>query len=303
MSSLTAERLYKLLPAVYRVRDAQQGEPLRALLALIAQRARARSRRTSISSTTTSSSRPATTGSRPYIGDLIGYRPLHGVAAAIASPRAEVANTIAYRRRKGTAAMLEQLARDVTGWPARAVEFFEQLATTQYMNHVRLHAPATAAAIDAADAPAAAARSTRCAHRRDAPARSGFRSLQHPERRHLPVAVAAVPPEQHSAHAGSRATRPGAGSASTLSAPTSRSFDCRSPRRMISHIAEPANVPDPINLRLMARGDEGRGASIPTIHDDYGDGDSILLLTPDRESRECRRCRSTSPDISVCDLA
>ena len=40
--------------------------------------------------------------------------------------------------------MLEQLARDVTGWPARAVEFFEQLATTQYMNHVRLHAPATA---------------------------------------------------------------------------------------------------------------------------------------------------------------
>ena len=40
--------------------------------------------------------------------------------------------------------MLEQLARDVTGWPAHAVEFFEQLATTQYMNHVRLHAPATA---------------------------------------------------------------------------------------------------------------------------------------------------------------
>ena len=73
----------------------------------------------------------------PYIGDLIGYRPLHGVAPRIASPRAEVANTIAYRRRKGTALMLEQLARDVTDWPARAVEFFEQLATTQYMNHVR----------------------------------------------------------------------------------------------------------------------------------------------------------------------
>ena len=80
----------------------------------------------------------------PYIGDLIGYRPLHGVAPTIASPRAEVANTIAYRRRKGTALMLEQLARDVTGWPARAVEFFELLATTQYMNHIRLHAPATA---------------------------------------------------------------------------------------------------------------------------------------------------------------
>ena len=73
----------------------------------------------------------------PYIGDLIGYRALYGVTSELTSPRAEVANTIAYRRRKGTAAMLEQLARDVTGWDARVVEFFERLATTQYMNHTR----------------------------------------------------------------------------------------------------------------------------------------------------------------------
>ncbi len=75
----------------------------------------------------------------PYIGDLIGYRTLHGVVPRVASPRAEVAHTIALRRRKGTALVLEQLARDVTGWHARAVEFFELLATTQYMNHTRLH--------------------------------------------------------------------------------------------------------------------------------------------------------------------
>ncbi len=78
----------------------------------------------------------------PYIGDLIGYRPLHGrildaATSAIGSPRAEVAHTIGYRRRKGTAAMLEQLARDVTGWDAAVVEFFRLLATTQYMNHIR----------------------------------------------------------------------------------------------------------------------------------------------------------------------
>ena len=79
----------------------------------------------------------------PYIGDLIGYRALHGVAPRISSPRAEVANTIGYRRRKGTAAMLEQLARDVTDWPARVVEFFQLLQTTQYMNHIRLHNAAT----------------------------------------------------------------------------------------------------------------------------------------------------------------
>jgi hypothetical protein len=49
-----------------------------------------------------------------------------------------VANTLAYRRRKGTAPVLEQLARDVTGWTARAVEFFQLLSTTQHLNHVRL---------------------------------------------------------------------------------------------------------------------------------------------------------------------
>ena len=80
----------------------------------------------------------------PYIGDLIGARNLHPVSAQTFSRRAWVANTLGYRRRKGTATMLEQLARDATGWPAHAVEFFERLAWTQYMNHVRLHAPATA---------------------------------------------------------------------------------------------------------------------------------------------------------------
>src|SRR5271155_2871369 len=35
----------------------------------------------------------------PYVGDLIGYQALHGVTPAIASPRAEVAHTISYRRR------------------------------------------------------------------------------------------------------------------------------------------------------------------------------------------------------------
>jgi hypothetical protein len=75
-----------------------------------------------------------------YIGDLIGYRLLHP-AAPRATPfdrRAEIGHTVAFRRRKGTASMLEQLARDVTGFPGAAVaELFTRLATTQCMNHVR----------------------------------------------------------------------------------------------------------------------------------------------------------------------
>ena len=72
-----------------------------------------------------------------YIGDLIGYRSLHGKAPGL-SERAEIGHTIGFRRRKGTASMLEQLARDVTGWDAYVVESFRLLATSQYMNHVRL---------------------------------------------------------------------------------------------------------------------------------------------------------------------
>jgi hypothetical protein len=75
----------------------------------------------------------------PYIGDLIGYQSVHGIASAVASPRAEVAHTIGFRRRKGTVLVLEQLARDVTGWGAHAVEFFRFLATTQFLNHIRRH--------------------------------------------------------------------------------------------------------------------------------------------------------------------
>jgi hypothetical protein len=88
----------------------------------------------------------------PYIGDLLGVRPIRSVESAGVSTRAYVANTLAYRRRKGTAAVLEQLARDTTGWPARAVEFFARLATTQHLNHVRNAPTVTPNVRDAASA-------------------------------------------------------------------------------------------------------------------------------------------------------
>jgi hypothetical protein len=74
----------------------------------------------------------------PYIGDLIGYQSVKGIAPAIDNPRVEVADTISLRRRKGTVLVMEQLARDVTAWGAHAVEFSRVLGDTQYMNHLRL---------------------------------------------------------------------------------------------------------------------------------------------------------------------
>jgi hypothetical protein len=73
----------------------------------------------------------------PYIGDLVGARRLRSFGDDGGALRAYVANTLSYRQAKGTVAVLEQLTRDVTGWPAHAVEFFRRLIQTQNVNHVR----------------------------------------------------------------------------------------------------------------------------------------------------------------------
>ncbi|WP_213956950.1 hypothetical protein [Variovorax sp. dw_954] len=75
----------------------------------------------------------------PYIGDLVGYIPIHGIAAAVDNTRAAVASTIALRRRKGTLRVIEELAHDLTGWGSHAREMFELLGATQYVRHLRRH--------------------------------------------------------------------------------------------------------------------------------------------------------------------
>lgn len=63
----------------------------------------------------------------PYIGDLLGASKLNPVSKSTQTHRAWVANTISYNRRKGTLSVLEQMASDVTGWNSKAVEFFIKL--------------------------------------------------------------------------------------------------------------------------------------------------------------------------------
>jgi len=135
--SFDAKRIYELLPAIYRTRDAERGEPLKALLSVIADQAGVLEEDLA-QLYDDQFIETCADWVVPYIGDLVGYRALHNVVPKIGSQRAEVAHTIGFRRRKGTAAMLEQLARDVTGWNARAVEFFELLGWTQWTpNHIR----------------------------------------------------------------------------------------------------------------------------------------------------------------------
>ncbi len=70
----------------------------------------------------------------PYIADLLGSSHLKGEPRTL---RADVADTIALRRRKGTLGAIERLALNLTGWACRAVELRENLGWTQHLNHQR----------------------------------------------------------------------------------------------------------------------------------------------------------------------
>lgn len=164
-SDQSTDRLYALLPADIRERDAHEGEPLRALMDIVQEQAdliegdiRQMGENAFVET--------AEPWALPYIGDLVGTTPLFDASRVLdagtatelfpdlegpdltpqigLSARADVAKTVYYRRRKATPAMLEELARDTTGWSAHVVEFFEHVIWSQWIrNHLRLHAPGT----------------------------------------------------------------------------------------------------------------------------------------------------------------
>lgn len=125
--------LYRLLPAHIRAADEENGKALESLLAIISEQVDVVKRDTDrfYDDLFIETCSPWVV---PYVGDLVSNTPLHD---ATVRARADVAKTIYYRRRKGTLPMLEEVARDVTGWPARGVAFFELLSWTQFLNHER----------------------------------------------------------------------------------------------------------------------------------------------------------------------
>ena len=134
MTDLSADELYDLLPALYRLRDVEQGYPLRSFLRVVTGQVDVVKRNIDRlwDDLAIETCQPWVI---PYIGDLVGNNLLHDASAR---SRVDVARTIFYRRRKGTLAMLERLAGDVTGWGCHAVEFLELLGWTQHLNHRRL---------------------------------------------------------------------------------------------------------------------------------------------------------------------
>jgi hypothetical protein len=143
MTQRDPDQLAGLLPEFIRARDAAAGSPLRALLAVITEQA-------DIVASDLDQLyadwfvETCQDWVLAYLGDLVGHRVPPGAAGlgaartpsalarvAALNPRRDVANAVRNRRRKGTLAVLEELAADVAGWPARAVEHAPLLALTQ----------------------------------------------------------------------------------------------------------------------------------------------------------------------------
>jgi hypothetical protein len=305
MNSLTAERLYGLMPALHRLRDAAlAGDPAKAgpLQALLAAFAREfASLEESVDQLYDDQFiETCAEWVTPYIGDLIGYRPLRGLGTELTSPRAEVADTITFRRRKGTALMLEELAHDVTGWPAHAVEYFEQLATTQYMKHIRLYAPATCNLRDTAalfwrdGAFNTIAHTAEMRRPESGAGRYNIPNIGIFLWRLLSLSLTAVPLTPAAGDASGRKFR-----FNPLGADM-RLFRFAQAETDISHLAEPINVSEPLTVRLMAMAVQAAQATAQPdtqLNDDYGDGESLVFFTPGNPPVPVPTAK-----VRVCDL-
>jgi hypothetical protein len=143
------DRLYDLLPAFDRLRDAEVGGPLQALLGVIGDQAAALE--AGIAQLYDDwFIETCQDWLIPYFADLVevalgptaaGTATLNPLDAA--SRRGQVANAIRDRRAKGTLAAVERFATDTADWPCRAIEFAWLVAATQPLRHPDLNVGGT----------------------------------------------------------------------------------------------------------------------------------------------------------------
>ena len=148
--SKSSDRLFELLPMIYRQRDEEQGWPLRDLLRVIAEQ---------VDVVETDITQlyenwfieTCQDWVVPYIGDLVGYQSIHNAGQPeqlftvqekprkpILIPRREVAKTIRARQHKGTLRGLKLVAKYIVDWPVEIVEFYKLLSRNEHINHQHL---------------------------------------------------------------------------------------------------------------------------------------------------------------------
>jgi hypothetical protein len=138
------QKIWNLLPAIYRAEDSEtfdESGPLEELVARIGVEA-AVVRRSIDRLWDDQLIETCDDWVIDYIGDLLGTNLVPGLDGR--ERRVDVGKTIYYRRRKGTVALLEELAADVTGWTARVVEFFRCMGRTRHGLDVPIGLPAPA---------------------------------------------------------------------------------------------------------------------------------------------------------------
>lgn len=136
----TDDILYNLLPEVYRIRDAlQPGYPLRTLLRAIA--GQVDQFNTDIGQLYDNwFIETCEAELLPYFADLVGISlgpslprgtDASDSSADVIWRRAQIADAVSDRSRKGSFSVLEDLATQATGWPARAIELRRIALATQ----------------------------------------------------------------------------------------------------------------------------------------------------------------------------
>src|SRR5712692_4852701 len=137
-----ADKLWGLLPAIYRSEDSAvfgAKGPLREIVDRIGAQA-ATLRRSVDRLWEDQSIETCDDWVIPYIADLLATNLVNSLNAR--GQRIDVAKTIYYRRRKGTLAVLEEIAANITGWDARVVEFFRRLGRTRHNLDPAIETPA-----------------------------------------------------------------------------------------------------------------------------------------------------------------
>jgi len=127
--------LYERLPEIYRIKDQEQQpkDQLKSYLALV-EEAFAEIHKNIEALYNDLFIDTCDDWVIPYIGDLLGVSHLKGDPATL---RADVAETMALRRRKGTLAGMERLVYNLTRWGVHCRELRENLLWNQHLNHQR----------------------------------------------------------------------------------------------------------------------------------------------------------------------
>src|SRR5271167_3079 len=116
-----ADKLWNLLPAIYRSEDSAvfgANGPLHEMVNRLGTQA-AILRRSIDRLWEDQSIETCDDWVIPYIGDLLATNLVANLDAA--GQRLDVSKTIYYRRRKGTLPVLEEIAANITGWDAKVV--------------------------------------------------------------------------------------------------------------------------------------------------------------------------------------